>query len=200
MIEGSTCDDLSFSAPKLVTPEGHALPSHRQRVGENRRARRCVLAIDAVAKMRRKRAAYAPIRAHYHGMITVFWGSTRRARPRRAPGNSARRARAAADAGIASRSRATRVRVDSPRRPVREYGPRRSVDGRGSRVFLCGESLPPPGGSDPSKEREDPAALSRVIAKFDHFCLQQVHSKYASGKQASQPGFDPAGSKPARDA
>ena len=83
--------DLSFSAPKLVTPEGHAL-----------RARRCVLAIDAVAKMRRKRAAYAPIRAHYHGMITIFWGSTRRARPRRVPGNSARRARAAADAGIAS--------------------------------------------------------------------------------------------------
>ena len=40
MIEGSTCDDLSFSAPKLVTPEGDALPSHRQRVGENRR--RCV--------------------------------------------------------------------------------------------------------------------------------------------------------------
>ena len=40
MIEGSTCDDLSFSAPKLVTPKGHALPSHRQRVGENRR--RCV--------------------------------------------------------------------------------------------------------------------------------------------------------------
>ena len=86
MIEGSTCDDLSFSASKLVTPEGHALPSHRQRVGENRRARRCVLAIDAVAKMRRKRAAYAPIRAHYHGMITIFWGSTRRARPRRALG------------------------------------------------------------------------------------------------------------------
>ena len=83
--------DLSFSAPKLATPEGHAL-----------RARRCVLAIDAVAKMRRKRAAYAPIRAHYHGMITIFWGSTRRARPRRVPGNSARRARAAADAGIAS--------------------------------------------------------------------------------------------------
>ena len=102
MIEGSTCDDLSFRAPKLVTPEGHALPSHRQRVGENRRARRCVLAIDSVAKMRRKRAAYAPIRAHYHGMITIFWGSTRRARPRRVPGNSARRARAAADAGIAS--------------------------------------------------------------------------------------------------
>ena len=91
MIEGSTCDDLSFSAPKLVTPEGHAL-----------RARRCVLAIDSVAKMRRKRAAYAPIRAHYHGMITIFWGSTRRARPHRVPGNSARRARAAADAGIAS--------------------------------------------------------------------------------------------------
>ena len=102
MIEGSTCDDLSFSAPKLVTPEGDALPSHRQRVGENRRARRCVLAIDAVAKMRRKRAAYAPIRAHYHGMITIFWGSTRRARPRGVPGNSARQARAAADAGIAS--------------------------------------------------------------------------------------------------
>ena len=99
MIEGSTCDDLSFSAPKLVTPEGDALPSHRQRVGENRRARRCVLAIDAVAKMRRKRAAYAPIRAHYHGMITIFWGSTRRARPRGVPGNSARQARAAADAG-----------------------------------------------------------------------------------------------------
>ena len=86
MIEGSTCDDLGFRAPKSVTPEGHALPSHRQRVGENRRARRCVLAIDAVAKMRRKRAAYAPIRAHYHGMITIFWGSTRRARPRRALG------------------------------------------------------------------------------------------------------------------
>ena len=102
MIEGSTCDDLSFSAPKLVTPEGHALPSHRQRVGENRRARRCVLAIDAVAKICRKGAAYAPIRAHYHGMITIFWGSTRRARPHRVPGNSARRARAAADAGIAS--------------------------------------------------------------------------------------------------
>ena len=102
MIEGSTCDDLSFSAPKLVTPEGHALPCHRQWVGENRRTRRCVLAIDAVAKMRRKRAAYAPIRAHYHGMITILWGSTRRARPRRVPGNSARRARAAADAGIAS--------------------------------------------------------------------------------------------------
>ena len=61
MIEGSTCDDLSFSASKLVTPEGHALPSHRQRVGENRRARRCILAIDAMAKMRRERAAYAPI-------------------------------------------------------------------------------------------------------------------------------------------
>ena len=61
MIEGSTCDDLSFSASRLVTPEGHALPSHRQRVGENRRARRCILAIDAVAKMRRERAAYAPI-------------------------------------------------------------------------------------------------------------------------------------------
>ena len=44
------------------------------------------LAINAVAKMRRKRAAYAPIRAHYHGMITIFWGSTRRARPRRALG------------------------------------------------------------------------------------------------------------------
>ena len=102
MIEGSTCDDLSFSAPKLVTPEGHALPSHRQRVGENRRARRCVLAIDAVAKMCRRRAAYAPIRVHYHAMIIIFWGSTRRARPRRVPGNSARRARAAADAGIAS--------------------------------------------------------------------------------------------------
>ena len=39
--------------------------------------------------------------------------------------------------------------------PVREYVPRRSVDGRGSCVFLCGESPPPPGGSDPSKEREE---------------------------------------------
>jgi len=83
--------DLSFSAPKLATPEGRAL-----------RARRCVLAIDAVAKMRRKRAAYAPIHTHYQGMITIFRGSTRRARPRRVPGNSARRARAAADAGVAS--------------------------------------------------------------------------------------------------
>ena len=34
----------------MVTPERQALPSHRQRVGENRRARPCVLAIDAVAK------------------------------------------------------------------------------------------------------------------------------------------------------
>ena len=53
-------------------------------------------------KICRKGVAYAPIRAHYHRMITIFWGSTRRARPHRVPGNSARRARAAADAGIAS--------------------------------------------------------------------------------------------------
>jgi hypothetical protein len=49
MIEGSTCDDLSFSAPKLVTPEGHALPSHRQRVGENRRRAAAFWRIAAVA-------------------------------------------------------------------------------------------------------------------------------------------------------
>ena len=74
--------------------------------------------------------------------------------------------------------------------PVREYVPRRSVDGRGSCVFLCGESPPPPGGSDPSKEREDPAALSRVIAKFDHFCLQLAFKIRLW--QASQPaGFRP---------
>ena len=46
--------------------------------------------------------------------------------------------------------------VRSPEiRPVREYGPRQSVDGRGSCVFLCGESPPPPGGSDPSRAREE---------------------------------------------
>ena len=37
-------------------------------------------------KICRKGVAYAPIRAHYHRMITIFWGSTRRARPRRALG------------------------------------------------------------------------------------------------------------------
>ena len=46
--------------------------------------------------------------------------------------------------------------VRSPEiRPVREYGPRRSVDGRGSCFFLCGPSPPPPGAPDPSKEREE---------------------------------------------
>ena len=82
----------------------HPRDTHCQAIGSGsaKIGAAAFLAINAVAKMRRKRAAYAPIRAHYHGMITIFWGSTRRARPRRVPGNSARRARAAADAGIAS--------------------------------------------------------------------------------------------------
>ena len=79
----------------------HPRDTHCQAIGSGsaKIGAAAFLAINAVAKMRRKRAAYAPIRAHYHGMITIFWGSTRRARPRRVPGNSARRARAAADAG-----------------------------------------------------------------------------------------------------
>ena len=76
------------------------------------------VAIDAVAKICRKGAAYAPIRAHYHGMITIFWGSNRRARPHRVPGNLARRARAAADAGIASwRSWCARTRSKAGSQP-----------------------------------------------------------------------------------
>ena len=161
MIEGSTCDDLSFSAPKLVTPEGHALPSHRQRVGENRRARRCVLAIDAVAKMRRKRAAYAPIRAHYHGMITIFWGSTRRARPRRVPGNSARRARAAADAGIASwsswRARTRSKAGFAARRAVMFQRPLRT----GTRSCATKERRRGTAGADP-------AGTAAAIPRADH--------------------------------
>ena len=54
-----------------------------------------------------------------------------------------------------ARGRAGPVLRSPEIRPVREYGPRRSVDGRGSCVFVCGESPPPRGGSDPSKEREE---------------------------------------------
>ena len=66
----------------------HPRDTHCQAIGSGsaKIGAAAFLAINAVAKMRRKRAAYAPIRAHYHGMITIFWGSTRRARPRRALG------------------------------------------------------------------------------------------------------------------